>query len=177
MLTRLFYWVYLRLIRPITSPLIYWVVRFIIKPTLAEAVWPVAREKNAREFSEMVNSGEYYRDPLKGLLDFSPREPEFFWVSRKVGRDCGHWSRMWYWWAEYNNYRAWEVFIVDDYYINSAHLFTIYYDGDYYVLANYQIVGYYDSFDDAVREFSEKSLVSYGLYRDPIYFIVSKSEG
>ncbi len=176
-IARVVWWAYLRLIRSWLSPLTYWVVRLTRHRGPLPDRW--SRLKNATEngFASALAQMPYRWDPFGGLLDYSPEEPDFFFVEREQGRDCDDWARMWFWWAQEQGYRAWEIFIVDGLKVRSAHAITVFMDeGGEYVLCNYKIEGRYRSMAGALKRFRVSRETSYGTYDNLLWFVMMFGE-
>ncbi len=71
------------------SPIIYWILRKTVYRGELPDVWDTVKDYSMEEFDDYINEYKYYNDPLKGLLDFTLEEPNFFFdKTRKSARDC-----------------------------------------------------------------------------------------
>lgn len=150
--------VYVKLIRPVISSFFYFYLTKI-KNKISDEEWLKAFEKWHKvrdtgffDYSDIIRDYIYVSDPWKGLIDFSPRVPEYFFLNRKHARDCDDYARMFYFWAGHHQYMAWEIFVINGFDISTAHAVTVvkWFDRKYY-LCNYKIYGNFDSLREAVE--------------------------
>lgn len=163
------FWLWLRLVRGWKSPLLYWIFRKTIYRGELPDIWSWAKQANMDDFSALLNGYEYRWQFGRGIVDWSPQQPDFFFVERDNNRDCAHWARMWLWWAKHNNLKAWEVVVIDGIRLTSLHMATVIYDRGQFYLANYWIEGVYSSFEEAVEQFRIKRLTQSGPHTNLIW--------
>lgn len=167
--------VWLLHVRPFKSTYLYWFFRETLYTEEFPSKWVEIKHLSREEFGERLMEYPFLMDPGLGVLDFSPKEEDFFFLERRWGRDCDNWSRMWFWWAVYHGYPVWEIAIMDGFDITTAHMITVFKDGSGYTLCNYTIVDTYSSLEEAVLAFQRKELTRYGLYRDVRWVIYQES--
>lgn len=163
-------WVYIRLIRSWTSPIMSFLALFRVTPNLE--AWTEYKYLPAAEFEKKIRAVKYSGDPLRGLADYTISGPEYFWADGAPSIDCDDANFMWFLWAKENCDEAWLIVIMDGADISSAHYFTVSRTGREYHLCNYG----WDrttrkTLIDCVRQFSEKALVRHGIYHEPIVFV------
>ncbi|MFW6007662.1 MAG: hypothetical protein ACOCP8_00235 [archaeon] len=146
------YWIYLKLIRPLSSPLLYWIFRKTIYRGSLPNKWEQIKKYNKYDFENAINKS-YKWDYKYGIIDFSLQEPNFYFVEkRKYFRDCDDTSRMWYLWAKYNRYKVWEICLWNGF--KKAHFITIFKNNNKYILCNYKIKGKFNSIEEAIKSIS-----------------------
>jgi hypothetical protein len=133
----------------ISSPIIYWILRHTLYAGSLPDKWRLIKNLCMDDFSKIINQFKYKSDFL--LLDFSPEEPDFFFVTRKSNRDCDDWARMWFWWAQENGDAAWLIVVYDG--LKRGHKACIFLKNGIYFLADYTIQGEYSSLEEAVNQF------------------------
>ena len=156
---KLLYWIYLNLIRKWSSPLLYYIIN-LFEGELPDQ-WNTIKHFNQKEFEKEINQYPYRWDYKKGIIDFSLQDPDFFFREGKYWRDCDDFARMWYWWAQENNYKVWEVCLCKGF--KKAHFITIFKKGEKFILCNYNLSGEYDSLEKAIK--SVKNYNDYLIYR------------
>ena len=108
------------------------------------------------EFSKLINSFEYRMDPLKGAIDYIAHPDSFFDKSKKQGRDCDDWSRMWTLWGLYHGYRAYEYVVCDPSSLktafNTMHCITVLERKDKFYLMNYKYYGPFSTIEAALNK-------------------------
>lgn len=114
-MVKFFFVAYVNLVRSWLSPLLYWILRLTKYRGKLSDKWNEVKNLSMKEFYEAISPDEYsYKpDPLKGRLDFSPREKDFFFLKKEDSRDCDDWARMWYWYHQYHNREAYEISMLD----------------------------------------------------------------
>ena len=136
-------------IRSFFSPIFYWLFRWTIYRGELPDIWSTIRDFDYHNFGVSINSYKYKADFR--LFDFSPYEPNFFFIDRKRNRDCDDYAKMWYWWAQHNEYPVWLIVLADGW--KMGHKTTVFKkDGKFY-LADYYVVGSYDSLEEAMEQF------------------------
>ncbi len=150
---RMLVW-YLENVRKKKSPWLYWKFRESLTKGPLPDVWSTVRDSSKSQFERVLAEYDYKYDPLKGALDFSPQEKDWFFLPLTFGRDCDSWARMWYWWAEYHEHPAWEICMIDGIWnIPSAHFITVFQDSQGHNICNYTLRGHYNSLSSAMRQF------------------------
>lgn len=142
------YWIYLRLIRVWSSPLIYWVIRSFIDKRPLPKIWNTINTYDSEKFENYIIQYSYKWDWEGGKLDFTLQNPNYFFVEKEYFRDCDDFARMWYLWAKENNYQVWEICLWDK--LNKAHMITVYKDGNY-KLCDYKLKGEFESLEQAAE--------------------------
>lgn len=160
----MFFW--LMGVRRFFSKVIYWTLRKTIFRGSLPNYWDTIKNHDMKEFSLFINMYPFKRDPLWGLLDYTIQEPDFFFLGLKHSRDCDDFAQMWYWWAKENGYSAWLVMMYDKWKLNSGHMTCIIYKEGQYHLADFHIKGKYSSFEEAMEQFKNRELLSYGKYKN-----------
>ena len=127
------------LLRAIVSPLMYWFFRKTIYKGPLPHKWHRVKNYHERDYEALLNKFPYKHDFW--FADFSPEEPDFFFLPRKHNRDCDDWARMWAWWAVDKGYKTWVVMIWDvkGFFPTKGHKFCVYQKDGLYVLADYFI--------------------------------------
>ena len=100
-------WIYLNFIRRFTSPLIYWVFKFTKyrgdNPSIFNTIKDLPIDEYHKEIAYRT-AYEYHLDPLKGILDNSPQQKNFFFrEDLDTSRDCNAWARIWKYYLDYHN--------------------------------------------------------------------------
>lgn len=138
-------------IRLRSSPLIF---KIFYKKKKYPSVWKDVKDLNMIEFDKKMNSYDYKKEKLKGLLDasFDPETPNYFFSKLPDNRDCDDFARIWRIYANYHQMPAWEVIISDIRHpFKKAHVITIAKGKDLYWLFNYHIYGPFKTFENAVE--------------------------
>jgi len=114
---RLLMWIYINLIRFWLSPLLYWIFRYTkYKGRELPDKWDDIKDFEINYFHNEIalrSAYDYLSDPLGGVVDFSPREKNFFFLERKTSRDCDNWARMWWWYFNHHDIPAREIAILN----------------------------------------------------------------
>ena len=144
---KVFMWVYVNLIRSWLSPLLYYFLRVFIYRGGMPDKFEKIRDKDINEFHREIaiyRAYDYHLDPLRGILDFSPREENFFFKEYiESGRDCGAWARLWKFYFDYHNIENKEIVMLNTdnlFYENgvSAHLVCVAKTGEKWELFDYR---------------------------------------
>lgn len=170
MIAKILLWAYIRLVRPWSSAVIRHFSLWSVKPN--EGVWLELRDLPEIEFSQRLGAVKYTPDPLGGLADYTIKDPEYFWSDSPVSRDCDDFSYQWFLWGKYNCDEAMTIVIMDGLKVSRAHYFTVLKQGQNYRLCNYSMdPARYSSVAECIKQFSKRSLVSGGVYKDLIWMI------
>ena len=140
---KIFLWLWINLIRRWKSPLLYWVFRLTKYRGELPQVWDEIKDLAIDEFHKQIALNAQYHylsDLLGGVLDFSPRQKNFFFLDRTTSRDCDNWSRMWKWYFEYHNIEHKEIAMMDIK-KKSAHAVTVAKFDDGWELFDYRPTG------------------------------------
>lgn len=168
------FWFSVFIVRRITSRIIYVYYTKTGKlipehPGLAKNVL----RESLDDFSALLEQLPYQHDPK--LRDFTLYDPDLYFNDDPIGRDCDDTAWMWFLWAKTHQLNAWYVAITDantfESMIKRGHYVTVVHIDGKYHLMNYTDVGQYDSFEDAIKQFEKRQLVSGGKYTDVIYAI------
>lgn len=159
-------------IRQVFSPIIYLILRLTVYRGKLDSKWEYAKNLNIDEFSYLINSYSYKSDPFFGLLDFSPLEPDFFFLKKRSSRDCDDFAQMWYWWAEHNKYEAYIVALADNI-IKNGHTICIFKKYDSYIIADYTILDYYYSLNEAMEKYKKDNHIA--NYKNLQWKIIKKT--
>ena len=164
---RLLFRIYIRVIRPITSPLLYW----ILKPFYWRLPdkWEKIKEYDEDNFARVLAEYDYLHDPIGGFLDFSPQQKDYFFNDLNFGRDCDGWSRLWYWWAKEKGLEVYEIAMLDknsiDGFSISAHMVTVAKVNGEYRLYDYRPRGNAETIEKVL----EKNAVNYEEFSWLVY--------
>lgn len=163
--------------RKITSPIFFWwIQKTKYKDVEVKPIWKEIKGYLPQEFSDYINQFRYFSDSWNGRLDNTIQHPDFFFTRRNSDRDCTDWTRIWFLYLKeqtyYNYTEIYEVFIIDEDNINSAHMTCIAKNvkGDYRLFDYEYSETIYDSFDACIDELHDR----YQHKGKTIYTIYSK---
>lgn len=170
MIARMLLWIYIRLVRPWSSPLFRFFALWGVKPKVE--AWLELRDLPETEFSRKLGEIGYVADPVGGLIDYTITDPEYFWSEANISRDCDDFAYQWFLWGKHNCDEAMTIVIMDGMNIRKSHYFTVLRQGKAYRLCNYAIdAATYESIEECAKQFSLRSLVLSGTYKTPIWII------
>ena len=143
---------YVKLIRPYTEKFLNDKEKYQV----TDDVWSRVKNLPLNEFSDFINTYEYSSDRLGGLLDHSFNHPNYFFIEKGYGRDCDSWSRLYKYWAIYNNVEAQEVIVSSkSHIVRDAHVVAVLHMDGYY-LCDYGVYGPFDTFESAVYNIPDR---------------------
>jgi len=140
--------------------------------------WLTVKYYTVEQFSEWINTFGYKADPLGGLIDYTAHPDKFFDRTRKQGRDCDDFARMWSLWGIYNGYTAIEYIVMNpNSPFKTAHVVTILKWVDITVditfVPNYIMCNYEASKPYMSRKKALNSLKAYVSYVDGLVWVKS----
>ena len=123
------------------------------------------------EFSNKLSTKNYRYDPLKGAIDYTA-SPDSFFKTKKWGRDCDDWARMWLTYGKLNGYKGYEIVVANKTCVfKHAHVVTVLVKDDKYILCNYKPYYGFTSVEEAVT-----SLESNSHFDKNLIWAISKKE-
>jgi len=154
-------------IRRFSSRIIYEFVK--IPEDKLPQKWNEIKNLSMDKFSKVLNRYEYKSDPFGGIIDYSPRNPNYFFIEKSGGRDCDDWARMWFWWCiENGKTPVYEVAICESKNILAAHMVCIFEEQGEFFLLDYKPVGKFKTIEECAKH------NNVGI-KDPIVVIYRKA--
>lgn len=134
-------------IRKFSSRIIYEFVK--VPEDKLPQKWDEIKKLPMYEFSKVLGKYEYKSDPFGGAIDYSPRNPNSFFVDKKNGRDCDDWARMWFWWCiENGKTPVYEVAICEKTNLVASHMVCIFEEQGEFFLLDYTPVGRFKTMEE-----------------------------
>ena len=128
--------------------------------------WHSLKNLSLNGFSNVMKKmDKFYKiDPLKGALDYTIKNPEYFFNFENddrflFTRDCDDFSYMWLMYAKHNGLKAQQIYLMDGWKFWRSHATTVLITKSGFILCDYWITGKFDTLD-AVIDFL-KNLYEY----------------
>ena len=100
-------------------------------------------------------SYRYKIDPLCGLIDYTIKDPNYFFSFKNefnilYGRDCDDFAHAWLQYAKENEIPASKIYVMDKFKPWKAHVFTVMYIGNKITVCDYDLGPCLDDMEDVI---------------------------
>ncbi len=129
--------------------------------------------------SSVIN--RYISDPFKGAFDYTvydkyvlAADKDELYKDAGLSFDCDDYAYIGHLYLKEKEIEHWTVLIADRHAFNfpSLHFFVVFKLAGKYHLASWGIKGSFNSMEDAINMFVQKKMVSYGKYRNLLYWSI-----